>query len=680
MRYNNISVFLFLGHYKPFILLDTLNVGVRIGCFFNFVHFASFIKKFPNKLKSHQFNQDTNLYKLNISDKIILYNLKPFWKSTGLWKSYGYPPDPHQESYKFLLSPDVKLNLFHIGSLGRGIFQVRIHWMLDLIQIRILPNYQIVYDFNFLDQLLYLLWENGLQPGFELMGNPSGYFTDFENQTQVYMWKNLINSIAVHYIEMFGIDYVMKWNFETWNEPDHHDFDELNITVQGFLNYYDACSEGLYSADKRLRFGGPGGSCRIPSVGHSPICWALLNHCTHGKNYFTGKKGVRLDFISFHKKGNASTNLILNEEIETIEYIVSNFPSLINTSIYNDEADPLKNWSLSQWWRADSTYAAMVVKIILDHIYFYYVDKGSELANNINFDLLSSDNAFLSYFPNQFTERTLLARFQVNNTSPNYVEFVRKPVYAAFGLLSKLCPNVLSLNLTSDDQPLKNWGQEFGAIATHCVSGNVVILLYNTADTFLNGTVARVDVNLEIPKRKKIRAVRWAILEINNIKSNPYLVWENIGRPSYPSVEEFSLMKDKEEPCMKGPWDLQNSHNLEFHLNVLNPGVTLINICGKRKKISKVTDIRFFQTWNKTLQISWTDKHNSCVLTYNLLHNSCLHGPYNQVNKKRFKFPSYWHTCYKKKNNCDIKGFYKIYAVDYWGRHGPDSDIFHFKG
>ncbi|GIY86314.1 alpha-L-iduronidase [Caerostris extrusa] len=401
---------------------------------------------------------------------------------------------------------------------------------------------------------------------------------------------------------MFGIDYVMKWNFETWNEPDHHDFDELNITLQGFLNYYDACSEGLYSADKRLRFGGPGGSC------------------------------VRLDFISFHKKGNASTNLILDEEIETIEYIVSNFPSLINTSIFNDEADPLKNWSFSQWWRADSTYAAMVVKIILDHIYFYY-----------------------------FTERTLLARFQVNNTSPNYVEFVRKPVYAAFGLLNKLCPNVLSVNLTSGDQPLKNWGQEFGAIATHCVSGDVVILFVQYRRHFSKWNSCSGRCEFEIPKRKKNRAVRWAILEINNVKSNPYLVWENLGMPSYPSIEEFSLMKRKRGAMDERTMGLyKNSHNLEFHLNV--------------------TNVRFFQTWNKTVEISWTDKHNSCVLTYNLLHNSHLHGPYNQVNKKIFKFPSYWHTCYKKKNNCDIKGFYKIYPVDYWGRRGPDSDIFHFKG
>lgn len=64
-------------------------------------------------------------------------------------------------------------------------------------------------------------------------------------------------------------------------------------------------------------------------------------------------------------------------------------------------------------------------------------------TRDIRFGLLSNDNAFLSYFPYQFTQRTLLARFQVNNTQPKYVEFVKKPIYSIFGLLSQLCPQIL---------------------------------------------------------------------------------------------------------------------------------------------------------------------------------------------------------------------------------------------
>lgn len=39
------------------------------------------------------------------------------------------------------------------------------------------------------------------------------------------------------------------------------------------------------------------------------------------------------------------------------------FPKFADTPIYNDEADPLVGWSLPQSWRADVTYAAMVVKV-----------------------------------------------------------------------------------------------------------------------------------------------------------------------------------------------------------------------------------------------------------------------------------------------------------------------------
>ena len=68
----------------------------------------------------------------------------------------------------------------------------------------------------------------------------------------------------------------------------------------GFLNYYDACSEGLRAASRALRLGGPGDSCHTPP--HSPYCWAMLQHCYNGTNFFTGETGVRLDYIALHKK------------------------------------------------------------------------------------------------------------------------------------------------------------------------------------------------------------------------------------------------------------------------------------------------------------------------------------------------------------------------------------------
>lgn len=39
-----------------------------------------------------------------------------------------------------------------------------------------------------------------LNEGFELMGSPSGYFTDFDDKEQVVEWKSLIVQLAKRYI------------------------------------------------------------------------------------------------------------------------------------------------------------------------------------------------------------------------------------------------------------------------------------------------------------------------------------------------------------------------------------------------------------------------------------------------------------------------------------------------
>ena len=56
----------------------------------------------------------------------------------------------------------------------------------------------------------------------------------------------------------------------------------------------------------------------------------------------------------------------------------------------------------------------------------------------INYALLSNDNGFMNFYPSFFDQRTLTARFQINNTKPNYVDFIKKPVLGVMGLLALL--------------------------------------------------------------------------------------------------------------------------------------------------------------------------------------------------------------------------------------------------
>lgn len=59
-------------------------------------------------------------------------------------------------------------------------------------------------------------------------------------------------------------------------------------------------------------------------------------------------------------------------------------------------------------------------------------------SSAVHYALLSNDNAFLSYHPHPFSQRTLTARFQVNNTRPPHVQLLRKPVLTAMALLALL--------------------------------------------------------------------------------------------------------------------------------------------------------------------------------------------------------------------------------------------------
>uniref|UniRef100_UPI00398F51F0 alpha-L-iduronidase isoform X2 n=1 Tax=Pristiophorus japonicus TaxID=55135 RepID=UPI00398F51F0 len=525
--------------------------------------------------------------------------LRHFWRSTGFC-----PPLPHNKADVFDLSKDQQLNLAYIASVPHsGIEQIRIHWLLELVTIREVNGIHL-YNFTNLDNLIHILWQNGLIPGFELMGNPSGYFTNFEENIQVFEWKKMITFLAKRYIDMYGVAYVSKWNFETWNEPDNHDFDNLTITVQGFQNYYDACSEGLKDASTLLQLGGPGDSCHPPP--HSPICWGLLNHCYNGINFFTGEIGIRLNYIALHKKGAGSSFHILEQELDTVQQIQKRFPNFQSIPIYNDEADPLVGWSIPHIWRAEVTYAAMVVKVIAQHQNLLIANP----QNTVNFTLLSNDNAFLNYYPNYFTQRTLTARFQMNNTKPPHVQMVRKPVLTVMGLLALL---------------------------------ELVYVIYH----------------------------------LDNNDTNPYLQWKNLGRPDFPTVKQFHIIREMEEPMVKGPIPFPPEGNLILKLQLPIPSVYLLHICAKPERPpNKTNGMSFIPLTLGQVAVTWDDScvNSKCLKTFEV-EFSVDGKVYKRINDKDIIFTIFVYSpLNKRKELSQVSGFYRIRAVDYWGKAGEYSD------
>ncbi|XP_008840024.1 alpha-L-iduronidase isoform X2 [Nannospalax galili] len=592
--------------------------------------------------------------------------LRPFWRSTGFC-----PPLPHDQADKFDLSWDQQLNLAYIGAIPHGgIEQVRVHWLLNLVTARGLSGQGLTYNFTHLDAFLDLLMENQLLPGFELMGSPSGHFTDFEDKQQVFEWKDLVSLLARRYIGRYGLTDVSKWNFETWNEPDHHDFDNVSMTSQGFLNYYDACSEGLRTASPTLQLGGPGDS--FHPLPKSPLCWSLLHHCANGTNFFTGEVGMRLDYISLHKKGGGSSISILEQEVAVMEQIQQLFPKFKDTPIYNDEADPLVGWSLPQRWRADVTYAAMVVKVIAQHQNLLVGNTGS----SVHYALLSNDNAFLSYHPHPFSQRTLTARFQVNNTQPPHVQLLRKPVLTAMGLLALLDGEQLWAEV-SQARAVLDSNHTVGVLASthHPESSSeawrTTVLVYASDDTHAHP-------NHSIPLILHLHGVSpglglvYVVYYLDNQLCSPHSEWQLMGQPVFPSAEQFRHMRMVEDPVAEAPRPFPDGGRLMLHRKLPLPSLLLVHVCARPlKPPGQVTRLRALPLTRGQLVLVWSDEHvgSKCLWTYEIQFS-----PKDEAYAPISRRPSTFNLFVFSPDSAVVSGSYRVRALDYWARPGPFSD------
>ncbi|XP_030657168.1 alpha-L-iduronidase isoform X8 [Nomascus leucogenys] len=412
----------------------------------------------------------------------------------------------------------------------------------------------------------------------------------------------------------YGLAHVSKWNFETWNEPDHHDFDNVSMTLQGFLNYYDACSEGLRAASPALRLGGPGDSFHTPP--RSPLSWGLLRHCHDGTNFFTGEAGARLDYISLHRKGARSSISILEQEKAVAQQIRQLFPKFADTPIYNDEADPLVGWSLPQPWRADVTYAAMVVKVIAQHQNLLLANTSSAFP----YALLSNDNAFLSYHPHPFAQRTLTARFQVNNTRPPHVQLLRKPVLTAMGLLALLDEEQLWAEVSRAGTVLDS-NHTVGVLASaHRPQGpadawRAAVLIYASDDTRAhpNGSVA---VTLRLRGVPPGPGLVYVTRYLDNRLCSPDGEWRRLGRPVFPSAEQFRRMRAAEDPVAAAPRPLPAGGRLTLRPALRLPSLLLVHVCARPEKPpGQVTRLRALPLTQGQLVLVWSDEHvgSKCV-------------------------------------------------------------------
>ncbi len=568
------------------------------------------------------------------------------------WESTGFTPGG------WLLDADMQAALAYVGSVPHGgITWVRIHYLLDLVEGRGFDTESPSYDWSRLDEGLDVLVRNGLRPLFELMGNPSEWFSDFTRDPEVRAWKRLVRELALHLEERYGPEEVRSWQFESWNEPDvGFGWDRWPENQQGHFNYYDACSEGLKEADPELRLGGPG-TCG----GLSDLLRGFLAHCDCGTNYFTGEEGVRLDFVSVHEKGVRSCEEDLNprslhiceREEAVVRYIREHHPRLADRPFMNNECDPQTGWGRIHTWRARPYYAAIAAKIIHQH-QRRLIDR-----LGVDYGLLSNDNGFLGTWGN----RTLLARFG----DADGFELTRKPVLNLMALLALLGDERLEFAGTDP-------AGEVGLIAGARDGQQVALLLYNSRDRIMSSGSRDVRLRLEdIP----FEAGLLARYRIDAEHADPYTVWEEAGAPGNPPEELIEELRLHHEPTLIAePREVEVPDGaLELAVALPLPSVELVLL--SRRPETPPPPVEGLDALpcpglrgEQRFLLSWDSVPSRFVRTYEVLGSSSPKGPWKRLNAADTIC-----TAWLDPRPTTGERYCRVQAVDYWGRKGGASEV-----
>lgn len=185
---------------------------------------------------------------------------------------------------------------------------------------------------------------------------------------------------------------------------------------------------------------------------------------------------------------------------------------------------------------ADVRYAVTLVNIVLLHWNAKYQTVLPTL------DSISHDNAFISYHPYEFYQRTLLALFQLNDTNPIEMQFIAKPVYAGIGMLGNLGSFAGDLSRDSENGTLTLW-----TVSHPKESIFLCGIITTTESKLMNDEWRRVDVNvtINVADRNYVETEKYVSL-IEYLEGNvtdPVSLWTSFGKPSYPNAAQRQIMR-----------------------------------------------------------------------------------------------------------------------------------------
>jgi xylan 1,4-beta-xylosidase len=439
-----------------------------------------------------------------------------------------------------------------------GFEYVRFHGIFhdDMFPV-IIQKGKAVYNWQYIDELFDRMLDLKVKPFVELAFLPKSMAA--ENSKTVFWWKanitpaddtfekwhDLVEAFTQHCVDRYGIEEVLTWYFEVWNEPNLYKL-FWDGTKSQYFEMYKQSVTAVRSVDSRLKVGGPSTSNYVPDtrfdgeVTDDKASDAVFNakdinslewHGVWIEDFlkYCAKEKLPVDFVTTHPyptdyafnpetgKGKGLTRFAksLKLDLEWLNKTIAN-------SAYPDLEIHLTEWNTSPSSRDEMhdrlPAAAYIVKSNLDCI---------GLTNSLAFwtftDIFEEKGGAASIFHGGFG-------------MINYQGLV-KPSYHAYRMLHEL----------EDEQLYKD---DFLFVSKNSKNDNIVALAYNYPEEYENSVPAGKDKRekgtskkLDFTLKNLMPGTLFKIEILDKDHGNIHNFWEAMGKPEPPTREEIKVMK-----------------------------------------------------------------------------------------------------------------------------------------
>jgi len=432
-----------------------------------------------------------------------------------------------------------------------------------------------VYDFTRVNRIFGEFVKYGLKPVVECDYMPKG-LTSREIDTSVgndegmsvrnsgpedwNKWRDLLVAFTRNLVETFGAKEVRTWYFEVWNEPDGWPQSD----IQTFYKLYDVFVDAVTSVDPKLKVGGP--ACY-----HEWFLKNFLEHVVNGTNHVTGKKGTRIDFISYHIYGLSGNWLNgepaikpqvarFSQSVLWISRLVGKYKSLKDVEFHINE------WGMSSHFQKtvaqypdlhyrNSEESPLFLTKMVDCIY--------AIEDNYNFP-----TTMLLYWGGAWEAEK--DEFFMGHRTLSTAGNIPKPIQTGYEMLAQLGDKRLKV-----DGP--RIGGRLGILATKSSKREIQLIVYNYNETDDNLTISdELQIKLSGLKNGNYSIKEYALDRENN---NTYREWQRQGSPkTSKDADLYSLNKAAELSVSTSSEVITDNGEIELGMKISRHSMKLIKI------------------------------------------------------------------------------------------------------